>query len=165
MRMVIVQPHGSFKRGFDVLDEGGPTVGSFEGSPWREGGRIRAGGQEWEFRRERYRRLVLARSEGEYAAAERVSAWSGRWELTTGGRTYGLAKAAWYSRRYELRVGDAVVGELHPRGVFGNRADVLLPPELPPAVQVFVVAVVMTLWRREQSAAAGAAAAGAAGSG
>jgi hypothetical protein len=162
--MLRIQPHGSFKRGFDVVDERGSVVGAFEGSPWREGGRIRAGGQEWEFRRERYRRLVLALPQGEFAAADRVSAWSGRWELTTGGRTYELAKAAWYSQRYELRVGAAVVGELHPRGVFGNKADVALPPELPPAVQVFVVAVVMTLWRREQSAAAGASAAGAAGS-
>jgi hypothetical protein len=164
--MLLVQPHGTFRKGFDVLDGSGPTVGSFEGSPWREGGRIRAGGQEWEFRRERYRRLVLAGPQGEYAAAERISAWSGRWQLSAVGRTYELAKAAWYSRRYELRVGDAVVGELHPRGVFGSKADVTLPPELPPAVQVFVVAVVMTLWRRDQSAAAGgAAAAGAASSG
>jgi hypothetical protein len=165
--MLLVQPHGSFGKGFDVLDESGPTVGSFEGSPWREGGRIRAGGQEWEFRRERYRRLVLAAPQdgGEYAVAERISAWTGRWQLSAGGRTYELAKTAWYSRRYELLAGDAVVGELHPRGVFGNKADVTLPPELPPAVGVFVVAVVMTLWRRDQNAAGGAAAAGAASSG
>jgi hypothetical protein len=57
-----------------------------------------------------------------------------------------------------------VVGELHPRGLSGSRADVALPPALPPAVQVFVIAVVMTLWRRENNAAAGAAAAGTAGS-
>lgn len=155
-----VRPHGSWRHGFDLLDEPGAPVGSFEGSPWREGGRIRAGGQQWEFRRERSRRLVLAGPRGEDAAADRVSAWSGRWRLSAGGRTYELAKAAWYSRRYQLRAGDAVAGELTPRGVFRSKADVTLPPELPPAVQVFVVAVVMTLWRRDDAAAGGAAAAG-----
>jgi hypothetical protein len=157
--MLLVQPQGSFRRGFDLLDPAGAVIGSFQGSPWREGGRIHAGGQEWEFRRERYRRLVLALPQGEYAAAERVSAWAGRWSLTAGGRSYELAKAAWYSRRYELRAGDAVVGTLRPRGLSSTKADVDLPAELPPAVQVFVVAVVLTLWRREQASAAGAAAA------
>ena len=95
--MLVVRPHGSWRQGFDVLDEAGTAVGTFDGSPWREGGRIRAGDQEWEFRRERYRRLVLAGPQGEYAAADRISAWSGRWQLTAGGRTYELAKAAWYS--------------------------------------------------------------------
>jgi hypothetical protein len=164
MRMLVVQPRGTWRRGFDVRDGSGAVLGAFEGSPWREGGRIRAGGQEWEFRRERSRRFVLAGPQGEWAAADRVSFWSGRWQVSTGGRTYELVKAAWYSQRFRLRAGGVVVGELSPRGVFGNKADVTLPPELPPAVQVFVIAVAMTLWRREQSAAAGGAAAAAAGS-
>lgn len=163
--MLEVRPRGSWRRGFDVLDGSGAVVGAFEGSAWREGGRIRAGGQEWEFRRERSRRLVLAGPQGDGAAADRVSVWSSRWQLSTGGRTYELVKRAWYSQRFQLRAGDLVVGELRPRGLSGRRAEVTLPPELPPAVQVFVIAVVMTLWRRENSAAAGgAAAAGVAGS-
>ena len=162
--MLTVRSHGSWKHGFDVLDESGTPVGTFEGSAWRERGRIRAAGQEWEFRRERYRRLSLAGPRGVYATAERVSAWSGRWQLLAGGRPYELAKAGWFSRRYQLKADGAVVGELSPRGVFGTKADVTLPPEFPPAVQVFAVAVVMTLWRREQAAASGGAAAAAAGS-
>ncbi|HEV7653844.1 MAG TPA: hypothetical protein VGP36_03780 [Mycobacteriales bacterium] len=160
--MLLVRPRGSFRQGFDVLDQGGAPVGAFLGSAWRESGRIQAGGEEWEFRRERYRRLSLAGPQGVYAAAERVSLWSGRWRLTTGGQAYELVKGGWFSRRYELLAGDAVVGELAPRGVFGSKAAVELPPQLPPAVQVFVIAVVMTLWRREQNSASGAAA-GAAG--
>lgn len=161
---MVVQPHGIWKRGFDLLDGSGVVVGSFEGSAWQEGGRIRAGGQEWEFCRERSRRLVLAGPQGEEAAAERLSLWSGRWRLSAGGRTYELAKGFWLSQRYELRAGGAAVGELRPRGAFGRKAEASLPPELPPAVQVFVIAVVLTLWRRENSAAAGGAAAAASGS-
>lgn len=152
--MLVVQPRGTWRRGFDVRDGSGSVVGAFDGSPWREGGRIRAAGQEWEFRRERSRRLVLAGPPGEWAAADQVSYWSGRWELSAGGRTYSLARPGWWTRRYQLRAGEAVVGELRRRGLFGSRADGELPPELPPAVQVFVIAVVMTLWRREDSAAA-----------
>lgn len=129
--MVTVRSHGSWKRGFDVLDPSGAAIGVFTGSPWREGGRITAGGQEWEFRRRRSRRLVLAGPRGEYAAAERVSVWTGRWRLDSGGRSYELAKASWFSRRFQLRDGDAVVGELGQHGVFGTRTDVTLPPELP----------------------------------
>lgn len=162
--MLVVRPRGTWQRGFDVQDGSGTVVGAFEGSPWREGGRIRAAGQEWEFRRERSRRLVLTGPRGEGAAADRVSIWSGRWRLSAGGRTYELAKPGWWSRRYQLRAGAAVVGELSQRGLFSSKADVELPPELPPAVQVFVIAVVMTLWRRENNAAAGGAAAAAAGS-
>lgn len=147
-----------------MLDGSGAVVGSFEGSPWREGGRIRAAGQEWEFRRERSRRLALAGPQGEWAAADRVSFWSARWQLSAGGRAYELAKAAWFTRRFALTAGGTAVGELRPRRNFGRGAEVSLPPELPPAVQVFVIAVVMTLWSREDSAAAGGAAAAAAGS-
>lgn len=162
--MLVVQPRGAWKRGFDVLDGSGTVVGAFEGSAWREGGRIRAGGREWEFRRDRSRRLALVGPDGEHAAAERLSLWSGRWQLTTGGHTYELAKGFWLSQRYELQEGGTAVGTLRPRGAFGRRAEVTLPPELPPPVQVFVIAVVMTLWRRENSAAAGGAAAAAASS-
>jgi hypothetical protein len=150
--VLTVRSRGTWRRGFEVLDPAGMLVGSFEGSPWRENGRILAAGADYDFRRERSRRLVLVGSRGPEAAADRPSFWSGRWEVSAGGRTYELAKAAWYSQRFQLRAGGAVAGELTRRGVFGNKAEVSLPPELPPAAQVFVIAVVMTLWRRDDSA-------------
>jgi hypothetical protein len=160
-----VQPHGSFKAGFDLLDGSGTAVGTFAGSAWREGGRIRAAGQEWEFRRAGGRRFVLAGPGGEHAAADRVSFWTDRWEVSAGGRTYELVKPGFWSRRYELRTGGRAVGVLTPKGVFDNKAEVELPDELPPAVALFTVVVVMRIWRRQGAAAGAAGASGAAAAG
>jgi hypothetical protein len=161
--MATVRPHGTFKNGFDLLDAAGRELGSFHGSAWRERGEINTGGEATRFRRDGGRRFALdGPGGGELAAAHKPSIWSGRWVLQAGGQTYELAKRSWLSRSYELRRGGRVVGSAQPKGAFSGKAAVDLPAELPPAVQVFVVAVVLTLWRRE-SGAAGAGAAAASG--
>lgn len=163
--MLEVRPHGALKRGFDLVDRAGATVGAFSGSAWRERGRVLAGPREWEFRREGGRRFALVGPRGTEATADKPSLWSSTWRLTVGPRRYELVKPSWLSSRYELRAGGTTVGGLHRRGVFSSKTDVSLPPELPPPAQVFVVAIVLTLWRREQSsAAAGGGAAAAAAS-
>ena len=165
--MAIVRPHGTFKNGFDLVDDAGRELGSFHGSAWRERGEVTAGGQLYGFRRDGGRRFALDGPGGELAAADKPSIWSGRWVVTAGGQAYELVRRSWLSPSFELRHGDRVVGAVHPKG-FGSKAVVDLPAELPPAVQLFVVAVVLTLWRRESAAAGAAAASGgaaAAGSG
>jgi hypothetical protein len=166
--MPALRPHGTFKNGFDLVDDAGRELGSFHGSAWRERGEISADGQLAGFRRDGGRRFALDGPGGELAVARKPSAWSGRWVVETGDREYELVKRSWLSRSFELRSGDQAVGSVHPKGVFSGKAAVHLPAELPPAVQVFVVAVVLTLWRRESAAAGAAAASGgaaAAGSG
>lgn len=166
--MTTVRPHGTFRKGFDLVDDAGRPLGSFAGSAWRERGEITTGAGRAEFRRLGGRRFTLAGPAGELAVAQKPSMWSGRWEVLTGGRRYELAKRSWLSRTFELTGGGQVVGRVQPTGAFSGRAAVDLPAELPPVVQVFVVAVVLTLWRRESTAASTAAASGgaaAAGSG
>lgn len=149
--MLTVLPHGALKNGFDLVDPAGVTLGAFVGSAWRENGQIHIGAERWDFRRERSRRFVLVGPHGTYAAADRTSLWSGEWRISAGDVSYDLVKPSWLSRRYELRAGDEVRGELHPKGVFSSKAEVTLPADLPPPVQVFVIAVVLTLWRRDQA--------------
>ncbi len=156
--MATVRPHGTFRNGFDLVDDAGRELGSFQGSAWREHGEVTAGGELAGFRRDGGRRFVLDGRAGELAAADKPSMWSGRWVVHAGGQAYELARSSWLSRSVELRRGDQVVGAVHPKGL-GSKAVVDLPAELPPAVQVFVVAVVLTLRRRESSAAGSAAAA------
>lgn len=162
--MLTVRPHGTLKTGFDLVDEAGRTLAAFAGSAWRESGQVRVGDEVWEFRKERSSRFVLAGPHGIAAAADRTSLWGGRWQLTAGSGTYELAKRSW-SRRYELRGRGQVLGEIRAKGAFSGKAAAELPAELPPAVQAFVTAVVLTLWRRESAAAAGAVAAGGAAAG
>jgi hypothetical protein len=162
--MLTVVSHGSFKNGFDLLDEAGRTIGALTGSAWRESGRITDGQREYEFRKDGGRRWALAGPDGEPARAERTSFWSGKWRVDTGSGSYELAKPSMWTTEYELRAGGRLVGSVRRRGVFKSGAEAELPAELPAAVQVFVVAVVTTQWRRDSSAAAGGAAAGAAAS-
>lgn len=152
--MATVRPHGTFTHGFDLVDDSGHEQGTFTGSAWREGGEVSAGGQVARFRRDGGRRFALDGPAGELAVAEKPSVWSGPWVLHAGGRTYQLAKRSWLSSVFQLSEDGRVVGTLRPTGFLRRGAEVDLPAGLAPAVQVFAVAVVLTLWQRESAAAA-----------
>ena len=152
--VLTAKPHGALRHGFDLVDSAGATVAAFASSVWRENGQVRIGDRFWELRNQGSRRFTLEGQAGTLAVAERASYWSGAWRVSAGDRTYELVKPSWRSRRYDVRAGGVTVGELRPMGVFGSKAEVDLPDDMPPPVQVFVVAVVMTLWRREQNSAA-----------
>lgn len=159
--MLTVHPHGTFNAGFDLVDEVRGPVGTLAGSAWREGGRVHVGPQEYGFRKDGGRRFALTGpGGGQLAGAERTSFWTSAWRVTTADRAYDLVKPSLWRSRYEVRQGGQVVGTLDRRGFLRSRAEVTLPPDLPPPVQVFVVAVVLTQWRRDSSAAAGGASAG-----
>ena len=162
--MSTTRPHSTFRNGFDLV-EGGDVVGSFDGSNWRERGRVHAGDRTWELRREGGGRFVLSDQGGDVATAERVRWWSAAWQVDYNGRTLPLTRASMWGRAYRLTDGDQVVGEVRPTGVWTRECHVRMPPELPVHVQVFVVAVVQTLWRRQQSAASASAVAGGAAAG
>ena len=156
--MLTVNPRGVFKNGFDLVDDAGRTVGGFNGSAWREAGEIQIGAERWDFRKEKSRRFSLAGPQGTYATAEQPSMWSSRWTVAVGDRLFELAKRSWLSSDYEVSVGDRVVGSIDKKGVFSSKALVSLPAEMPPPVQVFVIADVMTQWRRDDSSASASAA-------
>jgi hypothetical protein len=150
---MLVAPHGAFRRGFDLLDDAGRPVGSFQASRWGESGDVRIGDQVWRMRGEGRRRFVLDRPDGVLASADKPSLWSQRWRVTTRDQTYELGKLSWRSRSFELRGRGQALGQVRPRSHFSGKAVADLPSELPPPVQVFVVALVLTLLRREQDSA------------
>jgi hypothetical protein len=155
--VLTVIPRGAFKNGFDLVDGSGRTVGGFDGSAWREGGRIAIGDESWDFRKQRSKRFELAGPQGTYATAQQTSMWSTKWHVAVGDQLFELAKRSWLSSDYEVSVGDRVVGSVDKKGVFSSKAQVSLPADMPPPVQVFVIAVVMTQWRRDGAAAAASA--------
>ena len=158
--MLTVRPLGAFKNGFDLLDQIDRPAGGFRGSAWREHGEVTVGPERLSFRRHGGRRFTLEGPTGIVATATKPSVWSGRWEITVGDRTYGLARRSWMSRAYEVRGRGQALGEVRPTSAFSGRAAVELPAELPVTAQVFLIAVVLTLWRRDEAAAGAAVAAG-----
>ena len=127
------------------------------GGELRRGAADDGGDEQWEFRKERSKRFALAGPQGTYATAQQTSIWSSKWNVAVGDRLYQLTKRSWLSSDYDMHVGDAVVGSVHKKGVFSSKAQVDLPADIPPPVQVFVIAVVMPQWRRDGAAAAAAA--------
>ena len=155
--MLTAVPHGTSRNGFDLVDETGAAVATFRASARREQGEITSREGSWRFRRDGGRHFTLAGERGLLAEASKPGLWSGRWEVIVGSETYELSKRSWRSRAFELS-GRSRLGEVRPQREFSRRAEVDLPPELPLPVQAFVVAVVRTLWRREQAAPTGTAA-------
>jgi hypothetical protein len=78
-------------------------------------------------------------------------------EVQHEGRTYLLKRPSAFRRSYAVWEAGAQVGSVAPTSAFSNAAAVDLPASMPVQVQVFVVAVVVTQWRRQQSAAGASA--------
>jgi hypothetical protein len=152
--VLTVRQYGVVRPGFEVLDEAGRLVAAFSGSARTEHGDIAIGDGRWHVRRMTRGHFVLESPSGVLAHADRTSAWSGRWELHAAGRTYDLVRRSWHSRVHELREAGRPVGTVEPRGPFSRHATATLPSTLPLPEQVFVIAVVLTIWRRDQQAAA-----------
>jgi hypothetical protein len=158
--MLRIEPLGAFKHGFDLIGPDGP-VGGFRGSVWRESGDILVGPQQYRFRREGGRRFRLGGPQGEVAVATRRGRFSGPWLLDVGGKEYELARAGrFFGRRYVLRRNGETRGSVEAGRWGGRRGSTAeLPATMPAPVQAFVVAIVITMWRRDDTSAGGGAAA------
>jgi hypothetical protein len=156
--MVRIVPLGVFKNGFDLVDGDGRRLGGFRGSVWRENGEIVAGERRYAFQRAGRRHFELVEKGQAEAVADRPSFWGGSWTIEAGERRYELARGGWLTRRYDLLRDGEKVGQVAPRGWGSRGGDADLPAELPVAAQAFVVAIVLTLWRREEASASSGAA-------
>lgn len=123
----------------------------------REGGELVVGGRRYELRREGWASgaFQLLHDGVVVAQAHKPSAFSNRFEVRHDGRGYELVRSGWWTRRFELRRDGQTIGQITPHHPFTRRSAVTLPPDLPLPVQVFLMGLVVLMWRREASAAAG----------
>jgi hypothetical protein len=154
-----IVPLGMFSHGFDLVSDSAQPAAGFRGSVWRESGDIHADGQEFEFRREGRRRFVLDGRHGLVASASRRGLMSSAWDVFVGERQYDLVHAGFMTRAYVLRAGGVDIGRVAKAGMLKRGATVDFPPDLPLAAQVFISAVVITQWRRDDAANSGGSAA------
>jgi hypothetical protein len=56
-----------------------------------------------------------------------------------------------FTRAFELWKDDTVVGTILPQSAFSRKIDADLPADLPLAVQVFILWLVILLWKRAAS--------------
>ena len=159
---------------FDVAPDGwswsrysvrrdGQVVARLTFRAMREAGDIVVDGERHEVRRERagggrwLLRPVIEGAPGRaVAVAEKPSAWRHRFVVRAPGRSTALhvQRPSALRRTYEVREADRVIGRLRQVSMWRRRISVDLPDDLPPQVQVFVVWLVLLLFRRDDSAAA-----------
>jgi hypothetical protein len=95
-----------------------------------------------------YRDVVLAE-------ATKTSALRRAFEVVTkGGERYGLRAESVFGRTFELTRGGVRVGEVRPVSIFGRTATVRFPDSVPRPLQLFMVFLVLVLWKRTSDAAA-----------
>lgn len=161
-------PSGWFSNDFTVFDRGGIPVARTDLSNWRETAKIAVGEARYEAHRKGWtsKDFVLFKDDGRViVTAEKPSSWRDRFLFEHNGNRYELKhESAWSSAFVLSRDGIGLVGSVRRKGFFKREWTADMPEELPLEVVVFIVWLVVILWKRAESAAA-AGGAGAAGAG
>jgi hypothetical protein len=164
-KMLRAVPDGWFSYDFTVFDRGETPVARADLANWRETAKLEVGGTHYEAHRKGWANgeFVLETEDGRVVAvAEKPSAWKDRFVFEHGGNRYELKKeSAWRSAFVLSCDGVGLVGSIRQKGFFNRELTVDVPEELPLEVRVFIVWLVIILWKREASSAAATPGAGA----
>jgi hypothetical protein len=168
IEMLRAVPDGWFSYNFTVFDRAGTPVARADLSNWRETAKIVIGGTRYEAHSKGWtgKEFVLEKEDGRVVAvAQKPSVWSNRFVFEHAGNRYELKKeSVWGSAFVLWRDGAGSVGSVRSKGFFKREWIANLPEELPLEVRMFVVWLMVILWKRGASAAAGGGG-GAAGAG
>jgi hypothetical protein len=142
----------SWGRRYTVTD-GGRELTVWDSSFWRGGGAFELGGRRYEVRPNVWgSRYAMVDDAGTLLAkADRIG--RRRWAVQAGEQTYHFRRRSLWGHEEELLLGDSPVGSVRQTSFW--RGDVALDlPGLPQPLQVFVLGVVLSMWRQQAAAAA-----------
>lgn len=126
----------------------------------REAGAFQLGSDRFEVGREGWAsgKFFVARDGTRIASARKPSAWSRRFEVRAAGRSYELAPRFVLSRTFDLKRAGLAVGSIRPDAWWSRKATAHLPEDLPLEVRVFLVWLVLLMWKRarQSNASSGA---------
>ncbi|HEX8995142.1 MAG TPA: hypothetical protein VF812_03840 [Ktedonobacterales bacterium] len=95
--------------------------------------------------------FMLESAGGETVAQARQVSWlRHEFAIESGARRLTLRAAFPLRSEYLLAEGDRIVGSLRPAGPLWRRVEAELPDDLPVEARVFLLWVVLWLWRRDQ---------------
>ncbi len=152
--MLQLTPQGWFGWNFDVLHDGN-KIAEIKTSILPEGGSFSIDGASYRIWREGMfsGEFLLDRDGQTVARAQKPSAFRSLFEITHLDRSYTLKKESLLSRSFVLLEGDVAVGSIRSEGRLSRKATVSLPEAMPAPVQLFVIWLVILLWKRESDAA------------
>jgi hypothetical protein len=153
--MLVARKPSVWRKNYDVADNGRPLT-VWEASMWRAGGVFTLDGQRYEVRSNAWgTRYSLTDQRGTQVA---LAEGAGRkhWTVTAGRTVYEFRRPSFWRREDELVVRGARAGYVKRVGTWRHEVVADLPG-LPPPVQIFVLAVLITKWDRADAAGASAA--------
>ena len=86
------------------------------------------------------------------AEAQKPSALRNSFNLEFLGRKYTLRKQSLIGRTFVLLDADLQLGLIEPQGLLTRKATISLPDTIPLPIQIFVIWLVLVLWKRESDA-------------
>ncbi|MBU2669814.1 hypothetical protein KOI35_40525 [Actinoplanes bogorensis] len=136
------------------MTDQGREIATWDKSTWKSGGEFTLGGHRFRVKASGWggsHYSMVDDAGTQVASADRVG--RKRWTVSAGGQTYNFRRRSFWSSEEELVLGDTAVGSIRKTSFWGNSVAVELPT-LASALQLFVLAVVLSKWDAEASAAA-----------
>lgn len=123
----------------------------------REAGSFRLGAESYEVGRAGWVSgdFFVERRGNRLASASKPSPWTRRFVVRLQGQEYELAPRSAFSRTFDLMRGGLSIGSIRPDAWWSRRATVHLPADLPLEVRVFVIWLVLVMWKRQSNSSSG----------
>jgi hypothetical protein len=152
-------PRGIFSRSFTVR-HGGRTVAEISPGWFGEQAEVTVAGETYTLTRESVLEGTFAMRSGDQvvASARKPSAFVRAFEVELSGRRFELRAISVWGRAFGLFDGATLVGRIGPAAWLGRSAVIDLPDDVPPHAQVFLLWLVLVMWRRAASSSSAAAA-------
>ena len=154
-------PKQWFSWDFRIMDRA-RQVAEIDVAWWREQGLLTVLGVPYKVYREGLMRgaFILETAGSVVARAEKPDALFRRVLIEYQGRQFILRAKSVFGREFTLFDGQRDIGWIAPEGIFTRRAEARLPEELPLPVKVFILGLVIILWKRESDSGPAAGGAG-----
>ena len=143
---------GAFSARREILLDGRPLT-RWDGSWWRSGGAFTLDGQRYEVSSNVWGSQFTMSDQVGGVVASAGKLGRRQWTLITGGRTYEFRRASWWRQQEDLVLDGRPVGSVRSTSMWRGTAQADLPG-LPLPAQVFALAIVLTMWDAQNSAAA-----------
>lgn len=150
--MLRAERDGVFARGYRISAEG-REITRFDPGWWRAGGTFALHGHEYTVRANMWGSTYGMTDERGAAVATAEKVGRKEWTVGAGGTVYRFRRVSFWRSDQALMDGDREVGRITRDGVWKAGAIAELPG-LGLPLQVFVIAVVLTMWQQQAAAAA-----------
>ena len=153
--MLLIRPKSWWRTSFEVTEPSTQTRFTLSPGGFREGCFFKLDGDQYELKRQHWSggAFLLECNGSVLLRAHKPSMFKRSFELKHGRERFTVAVESMCSRAYVLRQGSRLLGRIERTSWWSQRAEADLPEDLPLVFRVFVVSLVLLMWRREHGAA------------